>query len=100
MRRLFKNRRFQTKFGERLICCKDNRSEALECDTHAIEVYKKVEEPDEKLKLVGHIPIECSSILDYFLKAESSKKLIATVEGKRMCEIGLVVPGKCVCSKK
>ena len=45
--------------GERVICFKDNRSEALEYDTHAIGVYKKVEEPDEKLKLVGQVPIEC-----------------------------------------
>ena len=83
-----------------MICCKDNRSEALECDTHAIGVYKKVEEPDEKLKLVGHVPIECSSILDYFLKADSSNKLIATAEGKRKREIGLVVPGKFICCTK
>ena len=86
--------------GERFICLKDNRSEALEYDTHAIGAYKKVEEPDEKLKLVGHVSIEWSSLLDYFLKADSSNKLIATVEGKRKCEIGLVVPGKFICCTK
>ena len=83
-----------------MICLKDNRSEVLECDTHAIGVLKKVEEPDEKFKLVGHVPIECSSLLDHFLKADSSNKLIATVEGKRKREIGLVVPGKFICRTK
>ena len=83
-----------------MICFKDNRSEALECDTHAIGIYKKVEEPDEKLKLVGHVPIECSSILDYFLKADSSNKLISALEGKRKREIGLVAPGKFICCTK
>ena len=32
---------------------------------------QKIFEPDENLKLVGHVPIECSSLLDYFLKADS-----------------------------
>ena len=67
---------------------------------HAIGVYKKVEEPAKKLKLVGQVPIECSSLLDYFLQADSSSKLIATVEGKRKCEIGLVIPGKFICCTK
>ena len=55
---------------------------------------------NEKLKRVGHVPIECSSLLDYFLKADSANKLIATVEGKRKREIGLVVPGKFICCTK
>ena len=71
-----------------MICFNDNRLEALKYDMHAIRVYKKVEEPDEKLKYVGHAAIECSSLLDYFLKTDSSSKLIATVEGKRKREIG------------
>ena len=32
---------------------------------------QKIFEPDENLKLVGHVPIESSSLLDYFLKADS-----------------------------
>ena len=56
---LIKNKRFHTKIGERLICFKDNRSKTLQCDTHAIGVHKKVEEPDDKLKFVGRVPIEC-----------------------------------------
>ena len=56
---------------------------------------------NEKLKLVGHVPIECLSLLDYFLKGDSANKLIATVEGKRKREIGLVVPGKFIfCMKQ
>lgn len=87
-------------FGEKLICFKDNRSEALEYDKHAIGVYKKVDKPDEKQKLVGHVPIECSSLLDYFLQADSSNRIVAIVEGKRKREIGLVVPGKFICFTK
>ena len=86
-----------------MICFKDNRSEALGCDTHAIVEgmsLQKVEGPNEKLKLVGHVPVKCSSLLDYFLKADSSNKLIATVEGKRKREIGLVVQGKFICCTK
>ena len=65
-----------------------------------LKFTKKNEEPDEKLKLVGHVSTECSSLLDYFLKADSLKKLIATVEGNRKREIGLVVPGKSICCTK
>ena len=86
--------------GEELLCLKDNRSEALEYDKHAIGVYKKVDKPNEKLKLVGHVPIECSSLLDHFSKANSSNKLVVTVKGKRKREIGLVVPGKFRCCTK
>ena len=86
--------------GERVICFIDICSEAPEYDTHVIGVCKKVEEPDEKLKLVRHIPIECSSLLDYSLKADRSNKLIATVEGKRKREIGFVVRGKLICCTK
>ena len=69
--------------GERVICFKDIRREALDYDTRAVGVYKKVEEPEEKLKLVGHVPMEYSFVLNYFLKADSPNKLIATVEGKK-----------------
>ena len=78
---------------ERLIFLKDNRSEAMEYDKYAIDVYKRVDKPDEKPKLVGHVPIECSSLLDYFLN-------VTAVTGKRMREIGLVVPGKFKCLTK
>ena len=76
--------------GERLICLKDNRSEAMEHNKHAIGVYKRVDKPDEKPKLVGHIPIECSALLDYFLNANNSNKMVTAVTGKRKCEIVVV----------
>ena len=65
-----------------------------------LEFTKKIEELDEKLKLVGRVPIECSSLLDHFVKADSSNKLISALEGKRKREIGLVVPGKFICCTK
>ena len=80
--------------GERLICLKDNRSELMEYDKHATGAYNRVDKPDEKPKLVGHVPIECSSaLLDYFLNADNSNKMVTVVTGKRKREIGLVVPG-------
>ena len=86
--------------GERLICLKDNHSEAMEYDNHAIGVYKRVDEPDGKPKLVEHVPIKCSALLDYFLNADNSNKMVKAVTGKRTCEIELVVPGKFACLTK
>ena len=43
---------WKPEIGERVICYKTDHSEALEYDMHAITVYKKNEELDEKL--VGH----------------------------------------------
>ena len=42
---------------------------------------------------MGHVPIELSNILDYFLMASHENKLIVTATGRRKCEIGLIVPG-------
>ncbi len=42
--------------------------------------------------LVGHVPIELSSLVNNFLKANESNKLVAKVSGKRKREVGLVVP--------
>ena len=86
--------------GKRLICLKDNRSEAMKYDKHAIGVYKRVDKPDEKPKLVGHVPIECSALLDYFLNADNSNKMVTADTGKRKREIGLVVPRKFTCLTK
>ena len=62
--------------GERLICLKDNRSETMEYDKHAIGVYKRVDKPDDKPKLVGHVPIECSAllVLEQLLQEKESAK--------------------------
>ena len=86
--------------AERLIRLKDNRSEAMEYDKHAIGVYKRVDKPDEKSKLVGHVPTECSALLDYFLNADNSNKMVTAVTEKRKRKIGLVVPGEFTCLTK
>ena len=69
----------------------------MEYDKHAIGVYKRVDKPDEKPKLVGHVPIECSDLLDYFLNANNSNKMVTAVTGKRKREIGLALQGKFTC---
>ena len=72
----------------------------MEYDKHAIGVYKGVDKPDGKPKLAGHVSIECSALLDYFLNADNSKKMITAVTGKRKREMGLVVPGNFTCLTK
>ena len=67
--------------GDTLHCRKDNRPEALEFDKHAVGVFK------EDI-LVGHVPIEVSRIISYFLQADEVK---VEVTGKRKHEIGLIV---------
>ena len=76
--------------GEKLICKKDDREEALGYDDHAIGVYKNGSE------LVGHIPIEISALLHYFLQNSKENMIFAVVAGKRKREIGLVVPARYV----
>ena len=44
--------------------------------------------------LVGHVPIELSSLLHFFLEADEQNRLICQVIGKRKREVGLVVPAK------
>ena len=44
--------------------------------------------------MVGHLSIEISCLLTYFLKASPENKLNAIVIGKRKREVGLVVPAK------
>ena len=49
--------------GEELNCKADPRKEAQTYDKHALGAYKKVEGADV---LVGHVPIELSSLLSFF----------------------------------
>ena len=49
-------------------------------------------------RLVGHIPVELSSLTDYFLKIEETNRVIAEVTGKRKREVGRVVPAKFIAS--
>ena len=44
--------------------------------------------------MVGHVRIELSSLLHYFLEAYDENHLICQVTGKRKREVGLVIPAK------
>ena len=82
--------------GQELICKADNREEAIEYDKNTIGVCK-TGDPET---LVGHLPIELSCLLKYFLEASPENNLIAVVMGKRKREVGLVVPAKYVALTK
>ena len=73
--------------GETLYCKNDNRQEALQFDKHAVGVFK-----DDVL--VGHVPIEVSRIISYFLQTNETNTVQVEVTGKRKRELGLIVPGK------
>ena len=45
-------------------------------------------------RLVGHVPIELSRIISYFLQESETKEVKVAVNGKGRGELGLVVPGK------
>ena len=78
--------------GENLFTALNKREEALSYDEFAIGVCK-----DEKCSLlVGHLPIEISSLSYHFLKKSSENKIIAKITGKRERDIGLVVPANFV----
>lgn len=53
-----------------------------------------MKQPESKKKLVGHVPIELSSLLKNFLQASEDNRLIAHATGKRKREVGLVVRAK------
>ena len=73
--------------GEKLFTTPDKREEAFSYDEFAVSVYK-----DEKCSLlVGHLPIEISSLSYHFLKKSSENKIIVKTTGKRERGIGLVV---------
>ena len=74
--------------GEKLFTTPDKREEAFSYDEFAVSVYK-----DEKCSLlVGHLPIEISSLSYHFLKKSSENKIIVKIMGKRETETALVVP--------
>ena len=78
--------------GENLFTAPDKREEALSYNEFAIGVYK-----DEKCSLLlGHLPIEISSLSYHFLKVTSRNRIIVNITGKREREIGLVVPANFV----
>ena len=75
-----------------LQCEEDTHAEAKEYDANAIGVY--MIKPDANKTLAGHVPIELSHLLSYFLQANAENQLVAQVMGKRKREVGLVVPAK------
>ena len=74
--------------NEKLDCKKDSREEALSHDKHSVGVFKK------NGTLVGHIPIELSRLIDYFLESTEENFVSALVVGPRKREVGLVAPAK------
>ena len=78
--------------GETLIAQPDNRDEAQENDKYAVGIYKK--NNDGSKELVGHAPVEFSSLLYHFLRASPENCINIEVIGKRKREAGLVVPAK------
>lgn len=85
---------WKPKINQVLHCEEDKRAEAKEYDTNAIGVYVTHERPDAENTLAGHVPIELSRLLTFFLQANADNLLTATVTGKRKREVGLVVPAK------
>ena len=51
---------------------------------------------EESEQLIGHIPIEISQLISYFLEAATTNTMTTIVTGKMKREIGLVVPAKYV----
>ena len=50
--------------------------------------------PDAENTLAGHLPIELSRLLTFFLQANADNLLTAKVTGKRKREVSLVAPAK------
>ena len=60
--------------GETLMAYPDDRPEALEYDKSAVGICKikeKEKDMEELKKLVGHVPVELSSLVYHFLNASS-----------------------------
>ena len=75
--------------GETLVCRHDTRAEAKQYDDFAVGIYL-VDDQDDRQKLVGHVPIELSSLIYKFL-TDDSCILKFSPAGARMLEDGLVV---------
>ena len=76
--------------GEVLEVKPDMRNEARDHDPYAMGIY--MINADEEEQLVGHVPIEISSLLYHFLNHGDSIVRVK-VTGPRRNEKGLVVPG-------
>ena len=60
------------------------RNEAAEYDKHAIGAFKT------HGVLVGHIPIELSSLIEYFLQKSEENSVSAVVVGSRSVKLALL----------
>ena len=68
------------------MCKIDTQEDAIEYDKNPICVFKS----DDKETIVGHLPIEISCLLTYFLKAVPENKLDAIIAGKRRQDLDLM----------
>ena len=75
--------------GEMLEAASDDREKAKEYDKYDVGLYKKD-------ILVGHIPIEISSLCFHFINQDPVNKAKALTTGKRQREIVLVAPAKLI----
>ena len=80
-----------SKVGEQLECHEDTRKEAKDYDEHGVGLFK-ISSREGKKTIDGHVPIELSSLIDYFLKVDELNSVLAEVTEKRKREVGLVVP--------
>ena len=78
------------KADDELECHKNTRKEAKDYDGDAVGLFKTPSRGENKT-LVGHVPIEIPTLIDYFLKADESDNASAQVTGKRRRGVGLVV---------
>ena len=66
----------------------DERPEALEYDKFALGIYNLYNENEgREKKLVGHVPVELSSLIYHFLNASSENKFTVEVTGKTKREV-------------
>ena len=78
--------------GKTLTGQPDNRDEAQENYKYAVGIYKKND--DGSKELVGHAPVEFSSLSYRFLQASAENCINVEVTEKRKREVGLVVPAR------
>ena len=74
---------------------RDNRREHVEVKrNHKTKRYRQDTESEESDWFVGHVPIEISRIINYFMQNNEKNFVSATVVGPRKREIRLAVPAK------
>ena len=70
--------------GEILNAYPDKRLDAIEYDRYAIGTYRIQKEEDvEERDVVGHAPIELSSLLFHFLELDKNNIIKVPMTGKR-----------------